>query len=154
MGSRYRVANYRALAAGGRKVHVLAFDYRGFGRSTGSPSASGFILDALAVVEWAMCVARVPPERIMIFGQSLETAVAVAVSERLRSSVPPNRTRGYNPRRPVCGLRDVGVYISHRGDNPYSLTTNQNSGAAHILSKLNTRYMVSQRPNCATYSRK
>lgn len=93
VGSGYRVANYRALAAGGAahpgKIHVLAFDYRGFGRSTSSPSESGLILDALAVVDWAMSVARVPPERIILFGQSLGTAVAVAVSEQLALQSPP-----------------------------------------------------------------
>jgi abhydrolase domain-containing protein 12 len=89
VGSGYRVANYRALAAAGGKVHVLAFDYRGFGRGTGSRSESGLILDTLAVVEWAMRVARVSPERIILFGQSLGTAVAVAVSERLALQSPP-----------------------------------------------------------------
>lgn len=91
VGSGYRVANYRALAAGGHpgKIHVLAFDYRGFGRSTGSPSESGLILDALAVVDWATSVARVPPERIILFGQSLGTAVAIAVSEHLAFQSPP-----------------------------------------------------------------
>jgi abhydrolase domain-containing protein 12 len=52
VGSGYRVPNYRALSAGQlRKIHVLTFDYRGFGRSTGTPSESGLILDALAVVD-------------------------------------------------------------------------------------------------------
>jgi abhydrolase domain-containing protein 12 len=45
VGSGHSVYNYRALSAGQpRKVHVLAFDYRGFGRSTGTPSESGLIL--------------------------------------------------------------------------------------------------------------
>jgi abhydrolase domain-containing protein 12 len=89
VGSGYRVPNYRALSAGAGTTHVLAFDYRGFGRSTGSPSESGLILDALAVVNWALSIARVPAERIILFGQSLGTAVAIAVSEHLALQSPP-----------------------------------------------------------------
>ena len=39
------------------------------------------INDGIAVVDWAIKVARIPPERIVIFGQSLGTAVATAVAE-------------------------------------------------------------------------
>lgn len=42
VGSGYRVPNYRTLSAGHPgKIHVLTFDYRGFGKSTGSPSETG-----------------------------------------------------------------------------------------------------------------
>ncbi|KAK9855016.1 uncharacterized protein MYU51_003369 [Penicillium brevicompactum] len=82
--------NYRALSAGNPgKIHVLAFDYRGFGNSTGSPSEKGLIVDALAIVDWAMNVADIPPSRIVIFGQSMGTAVAIAVSKHLATQNPP-----------------------------------------------------------------
>jgi len=81
VASGYRVPNYRALSAGQpSKIHVLTFDYRGFGRSTGSPSEKGLITDALAVVDWAMNVAGIPPSRIVLFAQSMGTAVTLAVS--------------------------------------------------------------------------
>ncbi|KAJ5553301.1 hypothetical protein N7494_002679 [Penicillium frequentans] len=84
VASGYRVPNYRALSAGNpSKIHVLTFDYRGFGQSTGSPSETGLIVDALAVVDWAMNIAGIPPSRILIFGQSMGTAVAIAVSKHL-----------------------------------------------------------------------
>lgn len=82
VGSGYRAPNYRALSAGQpEKMHVLTFDYRGFGRSAGWPSERGLILDALAVVEWAINIAKIPPSRILTFSQSLGTAVNVAVAE-------------------------------------------------------------------------
>lgn len=82
VASGYRVPNYRALSAGEpRKIHVLAFDYRGFGHSSGIPSEHGLILDAISVVEWAISTAGLPPSRILIFGQSIGTAVTLAVSE-------------------------------------------------------------------------
>lgn len=56
-------------------------DYRGFGYSTGSPTEAGLITDGVAVVDWAMRIAKIPPGRILILGQSLGTAVATAVVE-------------------------------------------------------------------------
>ncbi|MCJ1431027.1 hypothetical protein MMC27_000377 [Xylographa pallens] len=90
VGSGYRVPNYRALSAGQPgKIHVVTFDYRGFGRSNGTPSERGMILDALAVVDWAMKIAEIPPSRILIFGQSLGTAVSIAISEHFALQTPP-----------------------------------------------------------------
>lgn len=90
VGSGFRTPNYRALSAGDpNKIHVLTFDYRGFGRSTGNPTERGLISDALAVADWAMNVAGIPPSRIILFGQSLGTAVTVAVSEHFALQSPP-----------------------------------------------------------------
>ena len=65
------------------KIHVLAIDYRGYGYSSGTPSEEGLIIDGVAAVKWALEVAHIPPERIVLMGQSLGTAVAVAVAERI-----------------------------------------------------------------------
>lgn len=82
VASGYRVTNYRALSAGNAgKFHVLTFDYRGFGKSSGSPTETGLLLDAFAVVDWAMDVAGIPPSRILLFGQSMGTAVSLAISK-------------------------------------------------------------------------
>lgn len=62
------------------RIFVLAFDYRGFGRSTGTPSETGLLEDAHAVVEWAISTAKVPPSRIVLLGHSLGTAVASAIA--------------------------------------------------------------------------
>ena len=61
-------------------VYVLAFDYRGFGNSTGSPTESGMITDAISVISWAMNVAGVSPDRIVLLAQSLGTALATAAA--------------------------------------------------------------------------
>ena len=90
VGSGYRAPNYRALSAGQpEKIHVLTFDYRGFGRSRGKPSERGLILDAIAAVDWATKVAGIPPSQILIFGQSLGTAVSIAISEHFALQSPP-----------------------------------------------------------------
>jgi abhydrolase domain-containing protein 12 len=90
VGSGYRCPNYRALSAGRPdKIHVLTFVYRGFGRSPGTPSESGLIVDALSIVERAMNMARIPQSRIIIYSQSLETAVNMAVAEHFALQKPP-----------------------------------------------------------------
>ncbi|KAJ4165163.1 hypothetical protein LMH87_006809 [Akanthomyces muscarius] len=76
-----RPETFHALTDAG-SYHVLSFDYRGFGYSTGVPSEAGLIQDGFTLVEWAMNVAGVPPSRIVILGQSLGTAVASAVAEK------------------------------------------------------------------------
>jgi abhydrolase domain-containing protein 12 len=76
-----RTEEYRSYASGAsEKIFVLAFDYRGFGRSTGSPSEIGLLNDAEAIVDWALNTAKVPPSRIVLLGHSLGTAVVSGVS--------------------------------------------------------------------------
>ncbi|KAL8871083.1 MAG: hypothetical protein Q9174_003014 [Haloplaca sp. 1 TL-2023] len=90
VGSGYRVPNYRALSAGQpHKIHVLTFDYRGFGYSKGNPSEHGLCSDAISVVEWALNIAKIPPSRILVFGQSIGTAVSLAVLEHYALNSPP-----------------------------------------------------------------
>jgi hypothetical protein len=71
----HRLDNVRHLV--GRGLGVMLFDYRGYGRSTGSPSEAGIYRDGLAVYEHLVKEKQVPPERIVPFGRSLGAAVAV-----------------------------------------------------------------------------
>lgn len=90
MASGYRPDSYRALYSGAPdKIHILTFDYRGFGLSTGAPSEPGLLTDAVAVFEWATKVARIPPDHIVIFGQSLGSAVSIALVNHLAAQMPP-----------------------------------------------------------------
>nr|CEG05130.1 unnamed protein product [Fusarium clavum] len=84
MASGWRPDSYRSLySADPINTHVLAFDYRGYGKSTGSPSEEGIITDAVTIADWALRTAGIPPERIVIFGQSLGSAVAIALANEL-----------------------------------------------------------------------
>lgn len=68
------------LAAQG--CHAVMFDYRGFGDSGGSPSEEGLARDARAAWEW-LRARGVPPERIVVHGESLGTGVAVRLVAEL-----------------------------------------------------------------------
>jgi fermentation-respiration switch protein FrsA (DUF1100 family) len=77
---RDRVTRFRALAGDG--YGLVALSYRGYGGSTGSPSEAGLIADAQAA--YAFAAARTRPERIVVFGESLGTGVAVALAATYR----------------------------------------------------------------------
>ena len=84
LGSGWRPPSYRGLsAAAPDRIHTVAIDYRGFGTSTGSPSEEGLLTDALTLVEWAMNEAGIPPSRIVLFAQSIGTAVAISLAHNL-----------------------------------------------------------------------
>ncbi|KAG5188678.1 Alpha/Beta hydrolase protein [Tribonema minus] len=80
-GVKNRVDLVKTLA-GVLDAHVMAFDYRGFGDSEGTPTEGGLLLDALAI--WGWVKARVGPDtQVYVYGQSLGTAVAIKLAAAL-----------------------------------------------------------------------
>ncbi len=71
-----RVGRFRWLIADGDGL--VALSYRGYGGSSGAPSEQGLINDALAAYDFA--VAHYPARRIVLWGESLGTAVAIALA--------------------------------------------------------------------------
>jgi uncharacterized protein len=57
--------------------HVLATNYRGYGKSTGEPSEQAMLADALAIYDYAINQLSVRPENIVVMGRSLGSGVAV-----------------------------------------------------------------------------
>src|SRR5712671_6689487 len=64
-------------------INLLAFDYRGFGESTGIPEERGLYDDATASYEYLTRTLKVPPEHIVIFGHSLGSSVAIELASRV-----------------------------------------------------------------------
>jgi fermentation-respiration switch protein FrsA (DUF1100 family) len=75
-GPLLRVPRFAALAKEG--IGLVALNYRGYGGSSGSPSEEGLIADARAAYDFA--AARYDPKRIVLWGESLGTGVAVALA--------------------------------------------------------------------------
>lgn len=71
-----RAARFRRLTDDG--TGLLALNYRGYGGSGGKPSETGLIADAHAAYDFA--AKDVLPSRIVVFGESLGTGVAVALA--------------------------------------------------------------------------
>ncbi|SDY14623.1 hypothetical protein SAMN05421754_100299 [Nitrosomonas sp. Nm58] len=55
---------------------TFIFDYRGYGKSSGSPSESGTYHDASAAWQYLTEIKAIPPSRIVLFGESLGGAIA------------------------------------------------------------------------------
>ncbi|MGD9924269.1 MAG: alpha/beta hydrolase [Pseudorhodoplanes sp.] len=72
----HRVPRFRRLVEDG--TGLVALSYRGYGGSDGSPSEDGLIADARAAYDEART--RYPDAKIVLWGESLGTGVAVALA--------------------------------------------------------------------------
>ncbi|HYO98983.1 MAG TPA: alpha/beta hydrolase [Pyrinomonadaceae bacterium] len=64
-------------------VNVLVIDYRGYGKSEGSPSEQGLYADARAAWDYLTNVRGIPAARIVIYGESLGGAVAIDLASKV-----------------------------------------------------------------------
>lgn len=65
------------------RLSALLIDYRGYGASTGRPTEAGTYTDAEAAWRHLTEDRRIPPGRIVIFGESLGGAVAAHLAARV-----------------------------------------------------------------------
>ncbi|WP_430684039.1 alpha/beta hydrolase [Leptolyngbya sp. AN02str] len=75
--------NYLARVSAFRQLgfSVLVFDYRGYGLSTGAfPSESQVYEDSQAAWNYLRNVRQIPPEQIVIYGESLGGAIALELA--------------------------------------------------------------------------
>lgn len=71
-----RARRFAALASEG--IGVIGVSYRGYGGSSGTPTEDGLIADGVAAYEFA--AKRYTPARVVLWGESLGTGVAVALA--------------------------------------------------------------------------
>ena len=84
VASRTNLLRYEGFR--GLGLNVFAPEYRGYGGLAGTPSEGALTQDARAGYEYLRTVRRVPPERIVIFGWSLGSAVAVSLASEVPSA--------------------------------------------------------------------
>jgi uncharacterized protein len=72
----WREERFRDLIADGSGL--VALSYRGYGGSSGRPTEKGLIEDARAA--YAFAAARYPAERLVLWGESLGSAVAIKLA--------------------------------------------------------------------------
>jgi len=87
------------LAAEGYNVFIV--DYRGYGASGGKADLDGVVMDARAALAHSLKLPGARPDRIVVFGQSLGGAVAVAALAQ----------SGFKP----AALVVEGTFYSYRG---------------------------------------
>jgi fermentation-respiration switch protein FrsA (DUF1100 family) len=83
-----------------RRLSILVFDYRGYGRSEGMPTIEGAVADALAARAELARLSGVKSDRIILWGRSLGGAIAVEAA----AAEPP---RGLVLESTFSSFRDV-----------------------------------------------
>lgn len=103
---RYRMPEFQVLTSVG--CDVFLFDYRGYGENGGSPSEESLAADARAVWNYATQQRQVAPERIVLYGESLGSGVAVRLAaEVCDAGTPP---AGIILRSTFSSLVDAGAH--------------------------------------------
>ena len=68
-----------------RGVSVFLFDWRGFGRSRGTPTESGLLRDAVAAYDYAVAALGADPARVVLYGESIGGPFAAHVATRRKA---------------------------------------------------------------------
>ena len=114
----HRVENIKRLNALGLNVFIL--DYRGYGRSEGSPHEKGLYLDAEAAFSYLLSRNDVAPNRIAVFGRSLGGAVAVDLCSRVNCQsliLESTFTSMADMSRAIFPFLPVGRFLPERYDS-------------------------------------
>ena len=77
----HRVEKIALLRAAGAAVCMI--DYRGYGRSTGTPSEAGTYRDARAAYDYLITTRELASRDIVLYGESLGSAVAVELATQV-----------------------------------------------------------------------
>lgn len=64
--------------------NIFIFDYRGYGRSDGSPSEEGTYLDAVASYNYLISRDDIDKSKIVLYGKSLGGAIAIDLATRVK----------------------------------------------------------------------
>jgi uncharacterized protein len=103
------------------QVSTFIFDYRGYGRSEGSPTIAGVLQDARAARAWLAKKAGTAESKIVLTGQSLGAAIAVELAA-------DGGARGLVLENAFSSLKDVAAY--HYGPLSWMASGKLNSVAS------------------------
>jgi len=98
----YRVEELTLLLNAG--LNVFTYDYQGYGLSEGSPSMPRVLEDSFAAYNFLVETKQIAPERIIIFGESLGTAVAGNLASKVKCA-------GVILQCPLASVRRRGIEL-------------------------------------------
>lgn len=101
-------------------LNVFVFDYRGFGLSEGTPDEQGTYRDADAAFVYLTVTRRIPPERLVIHGESIGNGVAIEAALRHPSRalvVESAFTSIVGMGKSVAPFLPLGLFCTQRYDN-------------------------------------
>ncbi|BBC25862.1 alpha/beta hydrolase [Pseudanabaena sp. ABRG5-3] len=73
---------------------TFLFDYRGYGKSEGQPSEQGTYKDVEAAWQYLTQERKIPPQKIIIYGESLGGAIASYIAQTTAQQNPQNSAAG------------------------------------------------------------
>ena len=73
---------------------TFLFDYRGYGNSEGKPSENGTYADVEAAWQYLTQERKIPPKKIIIYGESLGGAIASYLAQMTTQQDPTNNAGG------------------------------------------------------------
>lgn len=97
------LGEYLAGLAERYQINIFAFDYRGYGRSGGSPHEVGILADGAAAQKWLADRAQIQPQDIVLMGRSLGGAVAIDLAAK-------NGARGLIIQNTFTSLPDAAAF--------------------------------------------
>ena len=119
--------------------NILIVDYRGYGRSGGSPAIAGVHRDAAAALETLFGLPGTDPDRVAVLGQSLGGSIAlytVATSprkERIRAVVIEGAFSGY---RRIAREKAAGIWLTWPFQYPIAWTIDDDYSAVRWAAKV------------------
>ncbi len=66
-------------------VNIFVFDYRGYGKSSGTPSERGFYEDAEAAYDYLVKERKIPEDNIIFYGESIGGAVVINLAQKKKA---------------------------------------------------------------------
>jgi hypothetical protein len=75
-------------------LSTFLFDYRGYGKSEGKPSEEGTYADVEAAWQYLTQERQIPPQKIIIYGESLGGAIASYLAQKISQQDSKNSAGG------------------------------------------------------------
>ena len=116
------------------EVSVFFFDYRGYGRSEGTPTFEGLVRDARAARDYLALREQIPQEEIVLLGRSLGGAVVVELAAE-------DGARGLVLQSTFSSLRDVAA--SHYPDLLVNLLVADRLDSSSAISEYHGPVLIS-----------
>jgi pimeloyl-ACP methyl ester carboxylesterase len=120
----------------------VALSYRGYWNSSGRPSHSGILLDVAAVLRYIR--KRHTQRQVILWGQSIGSAAALAAAVRLLSHPSPDdpKLKGVILETPILSIAELirtfypQRWLPYRYLTPFSVNRWDNAAALHELTEL------------------
>ncbi len=112
---------------------TLLFDYRGYGANPGTPTEQGLLRDGRAAIEWLTTHGGADPDRLVYFGESLGTGVAVAMAAERRPAALVLRS-------PFTSMMDVARH--HYPLLPVGLLLRDRYDASDLIARIGCPVLI------------